>query len=273
MDKTVTVNEALKKGRAKLVHLPTMIIVGTISLGLLLFYLEIIPGWSISITFIVGFLSGWLVWSYLVNKWKIWAFENVRNVHELEQKVIEEKLIWQSGSWFEKTEFKSEEQKLKLKLLERKFLEKDIFTDDTTVPEETIIYYSTITLITKLSIYLSSLSAITYYFFESIWMIIISSAIGFYLIYDLTKKLRDKKPQIIINTQGIQLKNKKLVPWNKVRHDSISGNYLVFNNEEIDVEDFNIKNHELENALHVYRVRFEKTILKLSQTSLFQHQK
>ena len=262
MHKTVTVNEALKKGRARLVHLPTVIIIATISLGLLLFYLGIVPGWIIPLTLVVGFLSGWLSWSYFVNKWKIWAFENVRNVHELKRKAIEDKLIWQSGSWFEKTEFKSEDQKSKLKLLEKKFLEKDRFEDDDTVPQEIIVYYATSALIFNLVIYTLSLFAIIYYFFENIWMILLSTAVCFYLIYDLLKKLRDRNPQIIINSKGIQLKNKKLVPWNKVRNDSLSGNYLVFNNEGIEIEYFNIKNYELENLLHVYRVRFENNNLK-----------
>lgn len=262
MNKTVTVNEALKKGRAKLVHVPTVIIVGTISLGLLLFYLEIVPGWSIPITFIVGFISGWLSWSYFVNKWKVWAFENVKNVHELKRKAIEEKLIWQSGSWFEKTEFKSEDQKLKLKLLEKKFLQKDTFEDDDTVPQETIVYYATSALIFNLVIYTLSFFAIIYYFFENIWMILLSIAVCLYLIYDLLKKLRDRNPQIIINSKGIQLKNKKLVPWNKVHNDSLSGNHLVFNNEEIEIEYFNIKNHEIEHLLHVYRIRFKNNNLK-----------
>lgn len=258
----VTVNEAISKGKLKLVHLPTIIIVGVISIGLVLYFFKVVPEWSILITFILGFVFGWLTWSYFVNKWKIWAYENVQNVHELKRKAIEEKLIWKSGSWFEKTEFKSSEQKTKLKSLEKKFRNKDIYTDDNTVPIVTKIYYSISTSIINVLIYMLSFGFIAYYVFENIWIKIIVVGVGILFTYNHFKKIIDRKPQLIINNLGIQLKDKKIIPWNKINKDRVLPNYLIFNNTEIEIEYFDIKNGELENLLHVYRVRFENNNLK-----------
>ncbi|RKR11206.1 hypothetical protein C8C83_2906 [Flavobacterium sp. 90] len=262
MEKTITVREALNKGRLKLVYLPILIITGFIGLGIILKENQLSGNWIFPLTLILGFVFGWIAWSYFVNKWKIWAFENVQNVHELKRKAIEEKLIWESGSWFEKTEFKSPEQKTKLKSLEKKFLTKDIYTDDNTVPIETKIYYSISTSIINTLIYVFSFGFIAYYVFENIWIIITVVGVGVLLTYNHFKKIIDRKPQLIINSLGIQLKDKKVIPWNKIRNDKVLYNYLVFNNTEIEIEYLNIKNDELENLLHVYRVRFENNNLK-----------
>lgn len=258
MSKTVTVNEALNKGRLRLVFLPLLIIIGFIGLGLLFEENQFIGKWIIPLSLILGFLFGWLAWSYFVNKWKIWAFENVQNVHELKRKAIEEKLIWKTGSWFEKTEFKSPEQRIKLKSLEKKFLSKDIYTDDKTVPIETKIYYSIRTSIVNMLIYMFSYGFIAYYVFENIWIEIIVVGVGLLLTYNHFKKIIDRKPQLIINSLGIQSKDKKIIPWNKIRNDKVLSNYLVFNGTEIEIEYFKIKHDELENLLQVYRVRFDK---------------
>jgi hypothetical protein len=265
MKETVTVNQALNKGRIKLIFLPLLIFIAFIALGLIFRKNQLIGEWILLLSFILGILFSWLSWSYFVNDWKIWAYENVKNVHELKQKAIEEKLIWESGSWFEKTEFKNDEQKAKLKLLEKKFLEKDVYHDDLNVPEETVISYSKGGILFQMIIYILSFFVLAYYV-ENIYFRILICVIGIYLLYDNLKTLMDKSIQIIINDRGIQLKDKKLKPWNKIFNDHVyaqttgksSTNYLIFNNKKISIEDLDIKFDELENLLHVYRVRFEK---------------
>lgn len=266
MKKEVSVEYALKKGRARLVHLPTLVTFAFIALSIILSVTEIVPKWITFLVLLSGFLLGWLTWSYFVNKWKVWAFENVRNVHELKQKAIDQKLIWKNDSWFEKTEFKSFEQTAKLKSLEKKFLEKDIFIDDVSIPKETIIFYSKTTLVFLLIMSFGCLCIGSYFLLQKQYFGLFLIAIGLYLSYDQIKKLRNNKPQIILNDQGIKLKNEKLVSWNKIHNDRVftqtsgrrSTNYLAFNNEMIDIDELTVKFEELEKLLHVYRVRFEK---------------
>ncbi|MRX67698.1 hypothetical protein SAMN06265349_10567 [Flavobacterium resistens] len=268
MTETVTVEQALKKGRWQLKHLPMIVTFGIIGGGIYLSYAKIFEGWIIPVGFVLGFLSGWLVWSYFVNQWKIWAFENVRNVHELQRKAVEEKLIWESGSWFEKTEFKNYQQKQKLKQLEKKFLEKDIFKDDISVPKETVIFYSRIAILFLLVLSLVMNISGIYFLYEKEYLGLFLLGVGVYLTYDNVKKLRDKSPQIIINAEGIKLKDEKLVKWNNIRNDRVfteirgknSTTYLAFNHEKIDIGELDIKTQDLEKMLHVYRVRYENTL-------------
>ncbi|WP_343695332.1 hypothetical protein [Flavobacterium sp.] len=257
MKKEITVDKAINKGQLKLIFLPLLIFFIFIGLGLFFEKNQFIGAWIMLISLFLGFIFRWLTWSFFVNRWKIWAFENVQNVHELKQKAIEQKLIWRDGSWFEKTEFKSQKQKTKLKELEKKFLKKDVYKDDINVPKETKIFYSKFTLITNISIYFFSFSFIAFYIFENIIIRIVLVVIAVFLNYSLIKKLINREPQIIINDLGIKFESKKLIPWNKIQNEHVITNFLVFNDTSIETEYLNIKTSKLEKLLRVYRVRFE----------------
>jgi len=266
MDGSVTVEQALSKGRWQLKYLPMIATFGCIAFGFFLSFKGICGGWIYPVCFILGFILGWLVWSYFVVKWKIWAYENVRNINELERKAVEEQLIWSSGSWFEKTEFKDSQQKQKLKQLEKKFLEKDIYKDDVSVPKETVIYYSRFTIIFLLVLYLGISVLGGYFLFEEEYFGLLFLGFGLYFSYNQIKKVSDKSPQIVINDKGIILKNENIISWDKIYYDRVysessgksSTNYLAFNDEKIEIDDLGITFSELEKLLHVYRVRYEK---------------
>jgi uncharacterized membrane protein YciS (DUF1049 family) len=266
MDGSVTVEQALSKGRWQLKYLPMIVTFGCIIGCYFLVEYTFLEGYIILIGFVLGFSMGWLVWNYYVMKWKIWSYENVRNIHELQRKAVEEKLIWNSGSWFEKTEFKNYEQKQKLKQLEKKFLEKDVFRDDVSVPKETVIYYSRSTIVFLLVLYLGISVLGGYFLLEEDYFGLLFLGFGLYLSYNQIKKVSDKSPQIVINDKGIRLKNENLISWDKIYDDKVynqsngksSTNYLAFNDEEISIDDLGISFSELEKLLHVYRVRYEK---------------
>jgi len=266
MEGSVTVEQALIKGRWQLKYLPMIATFGCIGLGFFLSNQKIFGGWIIPLGFVTGFSLGWILWSYFVMEWKIWAYENVRNIHELQRKAVEEKLIWNSGSWFEKTEFKNYEQKQKLKQLEKKFLEKDVFRDDVSVPKETVIYYSRSTIVFLLVLYLGISVLGGYFLLEEDYFGLLFLGFCLYLSYNQIKKVSDKSPQIVINDKGIILKNENIISWDKIYDDKVynqsngksSTNYLAFNEEEISIDDLGISFSELEKLLHVYRVRYEK---------------
>jgi hypothetical protein len=107
-----------------------------------------------------------------------------------------------------------------------------------------------------------------YFLSETEYLGLLFLALGIYLSYNQIKKLRDKSPQIIINAEGIKLKDEKLVKWKNIWNDRVftetrgknSTTYLAFNNEMIDIGEFNIKSQKLEKLLHVYRVRYENNL-------------
>lgn len=267
MKANVTVKQALQKGRIKLVFLPLALIFVCFTISVYLHETVMIGGWVLAVGFVVGFLLAWLTWSYLVVGWKIWAYENVRNVNELKRKAIEQNLIWSDGSWFERTEIKSYEQKQKLRQLEKKFLEKDVFKDDINIPTETLVFYSKWSLVIEvcMALFVISLGFYLYYDNKSFWLAIILVAIGTYIIYDFYKKAKDRSPQIILNEHGITLKEEGFFSWNDIYNDRVfvtAGNnsvtYLAFNDIQIEINEMNISAEHAENLLHVYRVRFER---------------
>lgn len=266
MEGSVTVEQALSIGRWQLKYLPMIATFGCIGLGFFLSLNGICGGWIYPVSFILGFALGWLVWSYFVVKWKIWAFENVRNINELKRKAVEQQLIWSSGSWLEKTEFKDYQQKQKLKQLEKKFLEKDIYRDDISVPKETVISNSRITIIFLLFLYLGISVLGGYIVMDEKYFGLLFLGFGLYLSYQQIIKVSDKSPQIVINDEGIRLKNENLISWNKIYNDRVysessgkgSNNYFVFNDEKIEIDELSIEFEKLENLLHVYRIRYEK---------------
>jgi len=63
------------------------------------------------ISFILGIGVSWLLWSLLITKWRLWAFNQVHedDWHKLKELAIINKLIWDEGSNFELTEIRTNE--------------------------------------------------------------------------------------------------------------------------------------------------------------------
>lgn len=105
MNKGVTVDEAISKGH-RMVNYPVfIIIIGVIGLTIYLVLQKIIPTWCFPVGFILAFGFAWLMWSIMITKWRLWAFDNVRNVHELKKRAIQEKLIWADNSILKRRKF------------------------------------------------------------------------------------------------------------------------------------------------------------------------
>lgn len=142
MNKNISVDDAIKKGHQVITY-PIRILFFVFSLAT--FYtlfrnqssVLLILGMIISIPVLPMLYS-----SMIVPKWKIWAFGNIRNVHELKKRAILEEIISPSNSFSAKTEIWTKKDKAKWKALQIKFLSDDVFIDDPTVGTETIIYYS-----------------------------------------------------------------------------------------------------------------------------------
>jgi hypothetical protein len=271
----VMVEEAISKGKVKLVYLPMILIILFIGLGVYLKTIELIEDWMIAVFVVVGFILAWLTWSYFVVEWKIWAFENVRNVHDLKRKAIQRNLIWKDDSWFNKTEIINYEQKQKLKLLERKFLEKDVYHDDITIPKETLIHYSKVSIAFGIGFGTVFLATGIYFFTENSkeYYYLFFLGLSIYFFYFSIAKLINNQPQISINSKGIQLYKSTLMEWEFIDSEYVENRrsgkhvnyYLVFKfrnkYQEYLIDELAITPEKLEQLVRVYRVRFEKNNL------------
>ncbi len=77
MIEQITVDKAINRGHL-IVNAPVlMAIISCPALGWYLSKRHLIPGWGMGISFLIGFVLAWLIWSFMITKWRIWAFENV----------------------------------------------------------------------------------------------------------------------------------------------------------------------------------------------------
>lgn len=275
MRQQITVDKAIKRGHL-IVNVPVFIaIFGCPVLALYLEKQNLIPAWGIGIAFLIGFVLAWLIWSLMITKWRIWAFENVRNVHELKKRAIQEKLIWNDGNIFEKTEIRNVEDKLKLKKLEKKFEKEDEYREDYSLPPKMEIQYSKAYNYSELGVSILIIGVGIYFFTkgETKQYILgaIMTGIGLYSTIKEFRKALDTKPKIIIDSKGIQTKNVEFKNWSDIESEEViqegygksAKSFLIYfydedKFEKIEIDSLNVTHRELENIIRTYRIRNNK---------------
>ncbi|MCF6404101.1 hypothetical protein L3C95_14500 [Chitinophaga filiformis] len=270
MHETVSVDEAISKGH-RMVNYPVMtIMLGMVILSLYLGCWGGMPVWIIPVGLVLSFTFAWLYWSFMITKWRIWAFENVRNVHELKRRAIMENLIWQDNSIFEKTEIRKAVHKEKWQALQSKFEREDVFHDDLTIPTQTIIYYSkgkkyleTITVLICLPLAIFLMLKADQYIIVAIFTVVG----GAYWGYREYKGVIKKTPQIIISNKGIQTVSTMFYEWKDIKHEEIviegygehARCYLKYDHpggsEHLQIDHFDTDKAALDKLLTIYRGR------------------
>lgn len=276
MFETVTVDEALSKGR-KSINTPVLIIMfGLIALSVYLVTALHISGWFAAVGILFAFVIAWLYWSFAITKWRLWAFENVRNVHELKNRAVKEKLIWPDGSFWERTEIRSADEKQRLLNLQGKFNSPDIFNDDHAVTNETVVYYSKIKGLLQAIFMMGAFVMGLYLVIHEHNYILgaIIAGVGAIFTYTGFAHFSNKAPQITISNDGIQTASVPFYTWAQISGEDVitkrqgksSTTYLVYNypggNLELDINELDINKSELEKLLRIYKGRGEKSAVR-----------
>jgi len=273
----VSVDKAIKRGHL-MVNVPVVLtIMGFPALGLYLSDQNYIPKWGIAIAFLIGFILAWLIWSYMITKWRIWAFSNVHNVNELKKRAIQEKLIWEDGNVFEKTEIRNDHDKNELKKLAKKFEKEDTFREDYSLPPKKEINFSKVTMYVEIGVALFIVTLGVYYFLkgETKFLLLgsILFSIGVYTLYKESKKAFNAKPQITIDSKGITTSNVPFKDWYTIEGEEViqegfgksSKSYLTYfydedGFEKIELDPLNVSHSEMENIIRTYRIRHTKNL-------------
>lgn len=266
----ITVDEAIKKGN-RWVKLPVafILIFGVIACFVLVVWLRAGPVWLVS-SFFFGIVPSMIYWAFAITKWKLWAFERVRNVHTLREMAELEGLFYPEGSLTAKMEFWSANDKNRWQALRVKFDWEDEFTDDPNVPAEIQIYQS------KIEKWLNGLSTVAF-FGGAIFLLVngivypMAAALfilGIYSGYRQFKARTFGLPQIIISENGIQTRDRPFFTWAQVAHARVErfgigknmSFKLVYEDPEgmafVDLNDLEVTAHQLTHLLKVYQARY-----------------
>ncbi|WP_285055352.1 hypothetical protein [Pedobacter ginsengisoli] len=269
MDTLVSVDQAIARGKY-LINCPVLFLFfGSMGLGIYLLVTDKYSALEVTIaTIVIGTGLGWLYWSIAITKWRIWAFQNVRNVHELKKRAIQEKLIWPDGSVFVKTEIRTRVDKERLNDLESKFKLEDEFHDDLSVPAETIIFYARVKNFFQMIMMLAGVAGGVYFLKEGDYYIgVILSAGAAFLAYNEFKEATNATPQIILNDEGIQTISTPFYKWEQIRNEEAvteeyskrSRDYLIYDHpegsEHLLLDEYKIDKRSLNKLLILYRGR------------------
>lgn len=273
----VSVDKAILRGHL-MVNVPVIVcLLGIPALSFYLKYKGVFPLWVAISSLFVGFLLAWLIWSVMITRWRIWAFENVRNVHELKRRAIKEKLIWDDNNVFEKTEIRSKYQQERIEKLNTKFEKEDIYKEDYSLPKKTSIYFSKPIGAFQLSFSAFLLIAGIYFIFFSkekyqIWAFF-AFIFGAYYTYKNMKMVFDRKPHLSIDHQGITSRSYGFASWSEITDEEIIHEregkdtiaflfYYIGEEvyEKIKLNELDISQKKLKHILRTYRIRYTKSI-------------
>jgi len=274
MFETVSVDDALHKGIRNIVYPRASLLVLSIASPIFLRAADLIPQSYIFWGIPLGLLVTWLYWAVASTKWKVWAYDSVRNVHELQKRAIKEGIITEEGSFWDSISIKSADDKQKLYELQSKFEVPDVFIDDLQVPGETQIFYSKrksmFGLMMGLLLLLGGIVMMIYARNAQAVPGIFLIAIGGFLAFNEVRHLTSSQAQIIINAEGIETAKEPFRPWADIcdedviteHHGKSTTHNFVYSydggSEDINLGPMDITRHALEHLLLVYRGRNEQ---------------
>jgi hypothetical protein len=273
----VTVDEAIKKGRWQLLWMLIIILFGT--MGLFAFVLlhfnsgDII--WVNAVgTVLVFILPALLATSYyffMLPRWRIWAFTQVRNVHELKQRAILGKIYPKENSYVWRLEIKTAEQKQQILELEQKFALPDVFVDDYNLPFETSYAYSKVQnvfylLFTSAAAFGGIAFLVQREFLPGIMLLLCGGVFG-YMTY---KRMSTTGPVLTISNDGITTLKNGFHSWAGIKNEQIFyvragkasyyGLSFEINGELIKMslkELTGLSSYKIDHVLRTYRGRYE----------------
>jgi len=167
--------------------------------------------------FVLGIALSWKLWSLLVTKWRLWAFNQVEegDWHELKELAIINKLIWPDGSEHELKEIRSTKEEEQLSNIAEKISEQEQIEEiklDLNTPKELSFKFNKreilVESISKLLVLAVSIGLLVTN--QLIFGGILLTVVLFYgNSYKLIKHTFSNEDYLVISERGISLKYPK----------------------------------------------------------------
>ena len=275
MKKEVSLDEAISKG-ILLIKVPIILIfLIIICFGIYFAVVYQLKSYFSILFVFVGFFTILAYSILIVPKWKVWAFGNVRNVHELRKKALSKNLMARENVWTTKAEIFFGDDKQKWQEIQKKFLIPDETSFDENLPNSIEIYNSQFKLLIPIIFYSAFIILIIYS------MIIDKNvlglgifgllAFGLFLYFGIVDFEKRNTPVFTINYDGIKYEN-NFYKWHEIKDErlktvrgykSFPNFYLAFNlikndNEvKISINSIKMKRSQLLNLIIDFRNRFD----------------
>jgi hypothetical protein len=267
----ITPSKAIARGQV-MVNLPVFFIM--MAVMVLLWYLavtDLIPFAFGPASFLIGPLVAWVFWSYMITKWRIWAYSRVSDIQELKNQAVDAGLIWKDGSFFERTEIRTAEQGQLINELEHQLetvLEEQEFVDDPTIPVKSEFKYSKGSVLVGLIQQFLMIAAGLYLVLATEKPMIGYFFIGLGIILSIKPflKMSNDGPTLILSNEGITF-DVRTHKWSRITNESAGmegfgksiSSYLIFqtdkSSEKISLDEYDITLPDMRNLLKVYRGR------------------
>ena len=99
INKKISVKKTIKRGQLLLTLPAFILLIGPMFFSVILLDKDTFTGAIFLITILTSIVSIWLYIGYFSLKWKVWAFDNVNQVHLLRKRANESGLMINDGNW------------------------------------------------------------------------------------------------------------------------------------------------------------------------------
>lgn len=254
-----------------MIHLPELLImVAFIAAGVLI-HVFVYPSVVLMVILIVlGFIIPILHWRKAAVRWQIWAFNEVRNVHELKKQAIKHNMMYSDKHFMSKWSDWTPRDREEWERILPKFEIPDHFEDDLEVPPIVHIHYDKLTNGVQLILSIASMAAPIYILTESKYGL---GALGALLVgYFIVKNYREytnRESQITLSAKGIETKESGFHSWDEIRGEDteLRGStkhrtswffyYVEDDMVQVCLDDLEKDRFEVYDLLKVYRGRYE----------------
>ncbi|MES2703410.1 MAG: hypothetical protein V4649_12265 [Bacteroidota bacterium] len=273
----VTVDRAIQKGRIQLFWMPRVILVSLLALTFAgsEFIGADSPLWiklGLLALFVLTFTLPLLYYFLMLPRWRIWAFSEVRNVHELKSRAQLAKIFPPEKSFLWRFEIKSAAQTNAIKTLEDRFRQPDIFEDDYSMPYQIEYKACRSGKILPVVLLIGFMAFGLYSIIDSNAVAVVASLFGVAIgIVCVADKFKATGPQLTISNDGITALKHGFHPWADIRNEQVIWRSTVdpayyalsyeVNGETVDIdlsELLGSKSYMVDHVIRTYRSRYRQ---------------
>lgn len=182
----------------------------------------------VPLVFVLFIIIGWVFINIAIQKWRLWAFSNVKRVQLLKKIASEDGFI--SKKLFSKLEYSSQRYKTEWRNLQYRLENKDEIQEDVSTPESIVIKKRifnilTFTYLIVVPVMLLMGVSLLPYTFD---LLLVIPYVIVVLLYDIkrVKKVFDRNVSLKVDDEHIIVDNDRIYKWNTIENENVIPIYI-----------------------------------------------